>query len=899
MNGVRRFLGGGLANGAPSQSPPQQTPIPPPIQPTAPLSISKPSWPPSPTGTQPDSPLGSPKTTTVSLFLRKDKQRPVAQPGEEGSEGSPGGQSTRPTSNSSSILSPSRSRGSMPASSPATTPGGPSQSLPSSPGAGPSSSPVRPGMSNRKSVMSRKSIHHVDQNFRPGSGMFNTKDELLMDLLASEAVVDSRNYLILSAEEVEELKKEQQVLTSRLVALDKKLTLETKIRDAAVSLSKVNAANKKMSKQTQEQLDAANNKVDVAQKELWRVSERANDISRKLLEHRAGVLGFSVRSLEKKNAPNNDAMDFDGSGYDTPNRSSAMSPTSSAQTSVSSKARFEGPHYFAGHVDAIVPQVPRPPPTIADIITLEEKLKVVSDNLSAANRKQVEMRQELSLLQLEKEQLETSAQLEIQDAEASVAAIQQELLEEKETWERDRAALEERDRQIETLESRLEVLEEQSGEVSELQDSLVRARQESQRKDLEIEDLRSRLDIGTQSGEAKGALLDLQDELDRYRQALHQLTNAHGITVASADPSFSPSIEMYIEAIAGDLEERRFAQLEWVTAQRKLEETVQEANSKASNLAQELDRVKREREEIRSQLSAVRSSPQERSTTPSAVEYTGDAAKVMAVLQPLWSILPSPEARASKLGPRAPFRTGLASPTSSPGSPKIGATSLSDLDVRTLKTLYDNRVSNPASPNFGSFTVEALAARVQALVQDDRALIERLIRFAQAHDLLKKNAERAQKLAQESNQALETYQKQVKTLEERHTTMAARQTALQQEVDRLQETIERITAEKHEVEMHAAEQAETCRQLTQANNALSAQTLTLAEEAASASEGVRRQTEAQLVELKTSLQKAEDELEAFRISEQSQRAALLDELNSMQTENGNLRAQLRAVAAKK
>jgi len=64
------------------------------------------------------------------------------------------------------------------------------------------------------------------------------------------------------------------------------------------------------------------------------------------------------------------------------------------------------------------------------------------------------------------------------------------------------------------------------------------------------------------------------------------------------------------------------------------------------------------------------------------------------------------------------------------------------------------------------FSVEAFALRVQALVSDDRALMERLIRFAQAHDLLKKNAERAQKLAQESNAALETYQRQVRTLEE-------------------------------------------------------------------------------------------------------------------------------------
>ncbi|KAF8471358.1 hypothetical protein DFH94DRAFT_769115 [Russula ochroleuca] len=44
--------------------------------------------------------------------------------------------------------------------------------------------------------------------------------------------------------------------------------------------------------------------------------------------------------------------------------------------------------------------------------------------------------------------------------------------------------------------------------------------------------------------------------------------------------------------------------------------------------------------------------------------------------------------------------------------------------------------------------------------------MERLIRFTYAHDLLKKNVKRTQKLAQESDAALETYQRQVRTLEE-------------------------------------------------------------------------------------------------------------------------------------
>jgi len=45
----------------------------------------------------------------------------------------------------------------------------------------------------------------------------------------------------------------------------------------------------------------------------------------------------------------------------------------------------------------------------------------------------------------------------------------------------------------------------------------------------------------------------------------------------------------------------------------------------------------------------------------------------------------------------------------------------------------------------GAFSVETVVQRVQALmILDDRALMhsERLIRFAQAHDSLKKNADR-------------------------------------------------------------------------------------------------------------------------------------------------------------
>ena len=107
----------------------------------------------------------------------------------------------------------------------------------------------------------------------------------------------------------------------------------------------------------------------------------------------------------------------------------------------------------------------------------------------------------------------------------------------------------------------------------------------------------------------------------------------------------------------------------------------------------------------------------------------------------------------------------------------------------------------------------------------------------------------------------------------------------------LEETIERIQLEKRDIEAQAAAQADTCRQLTQTNSVLSAKTLRLAEEAASTPSGIRQQLE----ECQAKLQKANQEIEAMRMSDNGQRIALLDELNEMQTENGNLRAQLRAM----
>ena len=122
---------------------------------TKPVKLG-PSWP--PTSTTPES--------TQPLFLKKEKQK---LPSEEANH-------LRTLSNLSTP-SPTRSQYHLP----------------------PSSSSL-----NR---ISRKSVNLSESGWKRNSGLLNTRDELLMSLMASEAVVDSRGFDILTAEEVEDLKK--------------------------------------------------------------------------------------------------------------------------------------------------------------------------------------------------------------------------------------------------------------------------------------------------------------------------------------------------------------------------------------------------------------------------------------------------------------------------------------------------------------------------------------------------------------------------------------------------------------------------------------------------------------------------------------------------------------------
>jgi predicted nucleic acid-binding Zn-ribbon protein len=374
--------------------------------------------------------------------------------------------------------------------------------------------------------------------------------------------------------------------------LTRKFNLEKKMRDA---LARVNGSQPTVSKQSEEQLEASNRKVDTAQRELWRVSERSNEVHRKLLEHRAGVLSINVRNLERKMNKGNGAMNGDDSGYNTPNQSGTLSPIASSVTSTlsSSKPRFD--HFFAGHVDSVVPKARRAI-SPADLIALEEKLKTATDALASAEEERAKVTQELSRIRLEKEQIETMMGMELQSAEDKVVAMEEdisalresdaqlrELLEERTTWERDRVALMDRSRQVEDLERRVKALDQQGGQA-------------------QILELKMQLDA------ERRETASLRSELEEGRVALRNLVQSHGMSPIVKNislPELIAPLGSHLASTMAKAEAHTLLKQEWETTRRKLEEDVRAGQDKREALYREVEEARNEREEARRELRAA------------------------------------------------------------------------------------------------------------------------------------------------------------------------------------------------------------------------------------------------------------------------------------------------------
>lgn len=434
--------------------------------------------------------------------------------------------------------------------------------------------------------------------------------------------------------------------------MNKKVALETKMRDAAVSLSKLNATSKAVSKQTSEQLDTANRKLEAAQKELWRMSERAGEVQRKLLEHRAGVLSHSVRALERKNGTA-DNSDTSLSGYSTPNRSSQMSPiTASSATSVhtvASKSRFDGAHFFAGHAEAMLPHSPRVPPlptgaAVAvngmNVSELEAKLQEATTALEAATTRQMEMEQELSLVRLEKEEVETSLGMQLRVSEESssglqgeidrLKAVEDQMEQQQAAWMSERSELEDRKQEVEELKRKVGELEALGAGVAAVEGVLAMERgahlAELQKRDEELAAMKQRFDADRTAWDTEKAMLmsemnvhvaQLQEDgsgnkaqLDGVMGSLGAIMQAHGIELAVPLAAASPAIVAaalggHLKNVKTKLDEHAQARQELASQQGKLEDEVRNLTDRCQTLSQQLEQNRQERDDAKGEVRSL------------------------------------------------------------------------------------------------------------------------------------------------------------------------------------------------------------------------------------------------------------------------------------------------------
>ncbi|KUI67610.1 hypothetical protein VM1G_03243 [Cytospora mali] len=143
--------------------------------------------------------------------------------------------------------------------------------------------------------------------FAPEKPRFNP-DPIQVHLLTETALTDSKEWEILSQEEVDDLKKQIQSLTVRIEQARANLAIQTKYRDAAISMSKLYTAGKVGNRATvdpnaqetaMERMESERVCEELAT-ELFNLEKEALAPQRRLLQHTAAILQLTHKASSKK-----------------------------------------------------------------------------------------------------------------------------------------------------------------------------------------------------------------------------------------------------------------------------------------------------------------------------------------------------------------------------------------------------------------------------------------------------------------------------------------------------------------------------------------------------------------------------------------------------------------------
>ncbi|KAK4042042.1 Up-regulated during septation-domain-containing protein [Parachaetomium inaequale] len=153
-----------------------------------------------------------------------------------------------------------------------------------------------------------------NENRPQSSALVDLKDPIQVHLLTETALSDSKTYEILSQEEVDDLKKQMQSLSMRIEQARANLAIQSKYRDAAMSMARLYSPSKaegkrrsllgnRMSdsaKEAEMEKLASERRCEELATELFSLEKRLMEPQKRLLQHTAGILQMTHRAASKK-----------------------------------------------------------------------------------------------------------------------------------------------------------------------------------------------------------------------------------------------------------------------------------------------------------------------------------------------------------------------------------------------------------------------------------------------------------------------------------------------------------------------------------------------------------------------------------------------------------------------
>lgn len=152
------------------------------------------------------------------------------------------------------------------------------------------------------------------------SALVDLNDPIQVHLLTETALSDSKEYEILSQEEVDGLKKQVASLTQRIEQARSNLAVQCKYLDAATNMTKLYSTKKKnllgngrnslesSAREAETERQACERRCEDLASELFQLERRLMEPRRRLFEHTAGILQLTHRSAKSPDLGRNNSV---------------------------------------------------------------------------------------------------------------------------------------------------------------------------------------------------------------------------------------------------------------------------------------------------------------------------------------------------------------------------------------------------------------------------------------------------------------------------------------------------------------------------------------------------------------------------------------------------------------